>query len=69
MTNNIPTGTLYLIPITLGDTTNPMDVLPQTVKRAIEMLDIFIVENEKQQGVLLKASALKKNNQSLFYFL
>ncbi|MEJ6791442.1 MAG: SAM-dependent methyltransferase [Lacinutrix sp.] len=39
-------GKLYLIPTTLGDT-NPLDVLPLTVKKIIEQLDIYIVESEK----------------------
>mgnify|MGYP002662546315 FL=1 len=37
---------LYLIPTTLGEN-NPDDVLPQTVKRAIEFIGTYIVENEK----------------------
>lgn len=44
-------GKLYLIPITLsnpGETTVvPEDVLPQTIKRAIDFIDYYIVENEK----------------------
>ena len=39
-------GKLYLIPTTLGEG-DPMDVLPHTVKRAIEFIDDYIVENEK----------------------
>jgi 16S rRNA (cytidine1402-2'-O)-methyltransferase len=35
-------GKLYLIPTTLGEM-NPHDVLPQTVKRAIDFIDCFIV--------------------------
>lgn len=57
-----PTGKLYLIPTTLGDTTSneqpqndPMDVLPQTVKRAVELLDIYIVENEKTARKFIKS--------------
>ena len=42
-------GKLYLIPITLsnpGETTVvPEDVLPQTIKRAIDFIDYYIVEN------------------------
>jgi 16S rRNA (cytidine1402-2'-O)-methyltransferase len=44
-------GKLYLIPITLsnpGETTVvPEDVLPQTIKRTIDFIDYYIVENEK----------------------
>lgn len=46
-------GKLYLIPTTLGDT-EPMEVLPQTVKRAIEFIDFYIVENEKTARKFIK---------------
>ena len=39
-------GKLYLIPTTLGDNA-PLEVLPITVKKAIEDIDHFIVETEK----------------------
>lgn len=39
-------GKLYLIPTTLGEM-NPDDVLPQSVKRAVDFIDHYIVENEK----------------------
>lgn len=68
MTNQSPTGTLYLIPITLGETTNPLDVLPQTVKRAIEMLDIFIVENEKTARRFIKSICPEKKQSELILF-
>lgn len=68
-------GKLYLIPTTLGETENPFDVLPQTIKRSIELIDYYIVENEKTarkfiKSVLpekvqatLKLSALNKHTQ------
>ena len=46
MTTNTSLGKLYLIPTTMGES-DPMDVLPQTVKRTIELIDHYIVENEK----------------------
>ncbi|PWA04158.1 hypothetical protein DB895_12305 [Flavobacterium psychrotolerans] len=46
-------GKLYLIPTTLGEC-DPMDVLPQTVKRAIDLLDDYIVENEKTARKFIK---------------
>lgn len=49
-----PTGKLYLIPTTLGDS-DPMDVLPQTVKRAIGFIDDYIVENEKTARKFIKS--------------
>ncbi|TPV32270.1 SAM-dependent methyltransferase [Paucihalobacter ruber] len=39
-------GKLYLIPTTLGDNA-PFEVLPITVKKAIEDIDHYIVETEK----------------------
>jgi 16S rRNA (cytidine1402-2'-O)-methyltransferase len=39
-------GKLYLIPTTMGDC-DPMDVLPQTIKRTIDFIDHYIVENDK----------------------
>ena len=52
-------GKLYLIPITLsnpGETTVvPEDVLPQTIKRAIDFIDYYIVENEKTARKFIKS--------------
>lgn len=48
-----PVGKLYLIPTTLGDN-NPLDVLPHTVKRAVELIDCYIVENEKTARRFIK---------------
>jgi len=39
-------GKIYLIPTTLGNT-EPLNVLPLTVKKVIEQVDFYIVENEK----------------------
>jgi 16S rRNA (cytidine1402-2'-O)-methyltransferase len=47
-------GKLYLIPTTLGEM-NPEDVLPQTVKRAIDFIDDYIVENEKTARKFIKS--------------
>lgn len=46
-------GKLYLIPTTLGEN-NPLDVLPHTVKRTIELIDNYIVENEKTARKFIK---------------
>lgn len=67
------TGKLYLIPTTLGDLSsseqskqsNPMDVLPQTVKRAIEFIDCYIVENEKTARKFIKSVLPEKVQSSL----
>lgn len=49
-------GKLYLIPTTLGDS-EPMDVLPATVKRTIGFIDDYIVENEKTARKFIKSIA------------
>lgn len=60
-------GFLYLIPTTLGDC-EPLDVLPLTVKRVIETLDYFIVENEKTARKFIKLISPKKSQPSLKLF-
>jgi len=57
-------GKLYLIPTTLGES-NPHDVLPQTVKRAIEFIDCYIVENEKTARKFIKNIYPEKVQSSL----
>lgn len=61
-------GKLYLIPTTLGDT-NPLDVLPISVKNTVEALDIFIVENEKTARRFIKEITPEKEQASLQIFL
>ena len=50
MTNK---GKLYLIPTTLGETP-PLEVLPIAVKKIIEEVDYYIVENEKTARRFIK---------------
>lgn len=57
-------GKLYLIPTTLGEN-NPLDVLPQTVKRTIELIDYYIVENEKTARKFIKSIHPEKVQASL----
>lgn len=57
-------GKLYLIPTTLGES-DPMDVLPQTVKRAIDFIDYYIVENEKTARKSIKAVHPEKKQPDL----
>jgi 16S rRNA (cytidine1402-2'-O)-methyltransferase len=52
-------GKLYLIPTTLGES-DPIDVLPQTVKRTVDFIDDYIVENEKTARKFIKAIAPAK---------
>ena len=57
-------GKLYLIPTTMGDC-EPMDVLPQTVKRCLDFIDDYIVENEKTARKFIKSVKPEKVQASL----
>ena len=57
-------GKLYLIPTTLGDT-EPLEVMPLSVKKVIEQIDYYIVENEKSARRFIKKIAPKKSQPSL----
>jgi 16S rRNA (cytidine1402-2'-O)-methyltransferase len=57
-------GKLYLIPTTLGDG-DPLDVLPHTVKRIVELLDDYIVENEKTARKFIKSIYPEKVQSTL----
>ncbi|MDP2159370.1 MAG: SAM-dependent methyltransferase, partial [Flavobacterium sp.] len=57
-------GKLYLIPTTLGDIA-PEEVLPQTVKRAIDFITDYIVENEKTARKFIKQIHPEKAQPSL----
>jgi len=57
-------GKLYLIPTTLGEV-DPMDVLPQTVKRAVDFIDDYIVENEKTARKFIKSIQPEKVQANL----
>ena len=62
-------GKLYLIPCTLsnpGETSVvPEDVLPQTIKRTIDFIDQFIVENEKTARRFIKSIHPEKKQPEL----
>lgn len=55
---------LYLIPTRLGDNP-PLEVLPLSIKKVIEGVDHFIVENEKTARRFIKRISPKKNQSSL----
>ena len=57
-------GKLYLIPTTLGDN-EPLEVLPLSVKKVVEELDYFIVENQKTARGFIKKITPKKSQPSL----
>ena len=61
-------GKLYLIPTTLGEM-NADDVLPQTIKRAIDFIDYYIVENEKTARKSIKIVHADKKQSELKLFL
>ncbi|MCK0147750.1 SAM-dependent methyltransferase [Arenibacter sp. F26102] len=57
-------GKLYLIPTTLGDN-EPLEVLPISIKRTIENIDHYIVENEKTARHFIKKISSKKSQPGL----
>lgn len=61
---NHSTGKLYLIPVTLGDTA-PLEVLPISIKRTIERINHYIVENEKSARRFIKKISSGKSQSSL----
>ncbi|MGO4818485.1 SAM-dependent methyltransferase [Flavobacterium sp. W22_SRS_FP1] len=67
MKPNTSLGKLYLIPTTMGDC-DPMDVLPQTVKRTIDFIDHYIVENDKTARKSIKEVNPEKKQSELVLF-
>ena len=57
-------GKLYLIPTRLGDNP-PLEVLPISIKKIIEDLDHYIVENEKTARRFIKRVSPSKSQPSL----
>jgi 16S rRNA (cytidine1402-2'-O)-methyltransferase len=57
-------GKLYLIPTTLGET-EPLEVMPLSVKKVIEQIDYYIVENEKSARRFIKKISPKKSQPEL----
>ena len=57
-------GKLYLIPTTLGEN-EPLEVLPISIKRAIENIDFYIVENEKSARRFIKKISPRKSQPGL----
>ncbi|WP_452221045.1 SAM-dependent methyltransferase [Lacinutrix salivirga] len=62
-----PLGKLYLIPNTLGDN-SPLEVLPLTVKKVVESIDTYIVENEKVARRFIKKISPSKQQSKLKLF-
>jgi 16S rRNA (cytidine1402-2'-O)-methyltransferase len=57
-------GKLYLIPTQLGDNP-PLEVLPISVKKIIELVDDYIVENEKTARHFIKKICSSKSQPGL----
>jgi len=57
-------GNLYLIPTTLGEN-EPLEVLPISIKQAIERINYFIVENEKTARRFIKKISSNKSQAGL----
>lgn len=66
--NYISSGKLFLIPTTLGDN-EPLEVLPISIKKTIESVDHYIVENEKTARHFIKKISSKKQQSSLQIYL
>lgn len=62
------TGKLYLIPTTLGDN-EPLEVLPLSVKKVVENVNHFIVENEKSARRFIKKITPRKSQPGLKIYL
>lgn len=60
-------GTLYLIPVMLGDTA-ANEVVPASVIRAVSLIDDYIVENSKVARKFIKAMVPEKVQASLQLF-
>ncbi|MDG1014130.1 MAG: SAM-dependent methyltransferase [Flavobacteriaceae bacterium] len=61
------TGKLYLIPTSLGDGA-PLETIPISIKKIIESIDVYIVENEKSARRFIKTVSSGKSQSSLTLF-
>ena len=61
---NSDTGKLYLIPTRLGDNA-PLEVLPISIKKILDRVDHYIVENEKTARRFIKKVNSGKSQASL----
>lgn len=57
-------GKLYLIPSTLGDIA-PLEVLPISIKQAIEEINHYVVENEKSARRFIKKISPRKSQPNI----
>lgn len=61
-------GKLYLIPTTMGDC-EPLDVLPQSIRRCVELIDYYVVENDKTARKSIKLVYPEKKQSELKLFV
>lgn len=59
-----PKGKLYLIPTRLGDDV-PLEVLPISIKKVLEQVNHYIVENEKPARRFIKKVSPSKSQRAL----
>ncbi|MBG6132068.1 16S rRNA (cytidine1402-2'-O)-methyltransferase [Aquimarina sp. EL_43] len=59
-----PKGKLYLIPTRLGDDV-PLEVLPISIKKVLEQVNHYIVENEKPARRFIKKVSPSKSQRSI----
>lgn len=64
MSEPTSTGKLFLIPNLLGDQA-PFEVLPLTIRKVIESIDHYIVENDKVARHFIKKLSPKKSQDKL----
>lgn len=67
-TQQLNIGKLFLIPSSLGDQP-PLEVLPLSIRKKIDDLNIYIVENEKVTRRFIKKIIPSKNQQTLQFFV
>jgi len=60
-------GKLYLIPTSLGEV-NPNDIFPDIIKKVIDTVDYYIVENEKTARKSIKLVSPEKKQSELKLF-
>ncbi len=64
----IAKGKLYLIPALMGEV-EPLEVLPLSVKKVIDITDHFVVENEKSARAFIKKVLPSKSQDRLKMFV
>ncbi|MDX5428025.1 MAG: SAM-dependent methyltransferase [Bacteroidota bacterium] len=61
-------GSLFLIPVLLGDT-EPLEVLPLSIKKRVDQIDHYIAENEKSARAFIKKVDPKKPQGDLVFYV